>query len=475
MINRSKKNILFLYIAEKDEISLGIGFLSSYVRLKKWDSELLVWNIISGPSPEGTQMVPVDDILKKIAQKAPACLCISIMSLNMPYIHTLLNRIQNYYDGPIIVGGYHVIAAPEEFWNYDTVDAIIIGDGEKPLVHFLEAVSKSQDAYGIKGLWGKRGRFFSNNWRGEHWYVKNLNEYPYLDYELFHKIKQISKRENVFFSPAKQTLSIMPAISGRGCPYRCTYCSNSVRMSKYPNLKEYLRKYDPFTFVSYLKRYVDQYDIQFLDFLDELFIYDKFWIKEFVTEYKKAISLPFSAQVHLNYLDEELCSIMRECGWMLAAFGLECGDETYRKHYLKRQMSNDFIKQQVKILQKNSIFTVSYNMMGMPHETEKTLRATIELNKKIKPDLAMHFYWQPLPNTELTQLAIKDGLIPTFHAYNINTICNFGSPSILTNSELVKKYYSEFANLPFSLQSRAQDKLMENLHQAVHRWLTTKR
>ncbi len=471
MINRSRRKILFLYIAEKDEISLGVGFLSSYIQSMGWDTDLIVWNIIPGPDPASANMTPLDAVLNEIQKRAPACLCISVMSLNMPYIDKLLSRLNQFYEGPVLVGGYHAIAAPEDFLEYQAVDGVVIGDGERPLSSFLECVESGGDAYGIKGLWGKRGRFFSDDWRGEHWYVERLDDYPYIDYELFHRLKPINKRENVFFSPMKQTLSIMPAVSGRGCPYRCTYCSNAVRMSKYPNVKSYLRKYEPALFVSHLEEYVRRYEIQFLDFLDELFIHDRDWIASFVLEYKKRINLPFSAQVHLSYLDEEICKLMRDCGWMLAAFGLECGDEEYRRTYLRRQMSNEFIKRQVEVLKKNGIFTVSYNMMGMPFETERTLSATIDLNKEIQPDLAMHFYWQPLPGTELTKMAIKEGLIPEFHARDMNTICNFGSPSILNNSEIVKKYYSEFAQMPFSLQSRAQDRLMSKLHEAATEWL----
>lgn len=472
---RDRREVLFLYIAEKDEINLGVGFLSAYLRSKGWETDLIVWNIVSGPDSYTAGMSSVDMVLADVAARSPGCLCISVMSLHMPYMHEFLTRVRGFYAGPIVVGGYHAVAVPEDFWKYDAVDAVVIGDGEYPLAVFVECVEAGQDCYGIKGLWGKEGRYFSSDWKGPHWYVGRLDDYPYIDYELFNGLKPIRERENVFFSPARQTLSIMPAISGRGCPYKCTYCSNAVRMSKFPSVKAYLRKYDPCIFVSYLKDCVERYDIQFLDFLDELFIHDKSWIEKFVIAYKEKVNLPFSAQVHLSYLDEEICERMKECGWMLAAFGVECGDEEYRQRYLGRRMSNEFIKRQVNMLKQKGIFTVSYNMMGMPFETEKTLRATIELNKEIQPDLAMHFYWQPLPATVLTMLAIKEGLIPEFCARDMNTVCNFGSPSVLSNQEAVISHFTEFARLPFSLQSRAQDRLMKRLHEAAFTWLSRSR
>ena len=460
-------NVLLLYVAEQDEINLGVGFLSAALKEKGWETSCLVWHI-----RPGILETPLDQILNNIKNSDPACICISALSLHYPFIIKLLDRIREAFNGPVVIGGYHAIAFPESFWRHPAADVICIGDGEEPLLNFLQACRTSRDAYGIKGLWGKKGSYFSSDWQGDHWYVSNLEDYAYMDYALFDNTKPLSERTNFFISPTRQTLTIMPAVSGRGCPYKCTYCSNALRMNNFPSVKAYLRKYSPEFLIQNLKKAVDRFNVQFIDFLDELFIYDKKWLMEFAALYKEQIRLPFSAQVHLGFITKEICMILKDCGWILAAFGVECGDEQYRRDHLNRSTSNEMILKNTGMLKQAGIYTVAYNMIGMPLETVDTMRATLELNKKLLPDLGMLFHWQPLPGTELTKLAKKIGLFTE----NDNLVTNYGDSSI--HSELrheMELCHSEFLAEKFSMANDGPDHLMEKLTQFTLDWIDTKK
>lgn len=459
------KKIVIIYVAEADEINLGVGFLSAALKAQDWDVRLFVWHIRPGFQES------LDDILNFIRQTDPFSICLSVMTLHWNSILTLLERIDEAFDGPILVGGYHAIVSPESVLSHNKVTAVCIGDGELPVINFLEAASAQRDAYGIPGLWGKKNRFFSSDWRGQHWFVPQLEQYPFIDYDLFHQAKPLTERQNIFFSPTKQTMPALPVVSGRGCPFHCTYCTNPVRMDKFPSPKEYLRKYPPELLVEYIQRAVDKFHVTFLDIQDELFIHNKDWIKKFAESYKKSLRLPFLAHIHLDFVTEEICEILTDCGWMLATFGVECGDETYRKQYLKRMMSNEQIETKVALLKKYNLLTVSFNMMGMPLENINTLEATINLNKKIQPDIAMCLYWQPLPGTELTSIAVKEGWIS--HADSI-TITNFGTRSFTTeNEDDIRRLYTQFNEESFSLTKGAPDRLMQKLSERSRAWIAS--
>ncbi|MBE9570549.1 MAG: B12-binding domain-containing radical SAM protein [Proteobacteria bacterium] len=462
--------ILFLYMAEQDEINIGVGFLSSALRREGWETRLLVWHVRQGFYEDS-----LDSILASIKKDAPFCLCISVMSLHASYVKLLMNRIREVFQGPVVVGGYHAIVSPDNLFSHPAVDVVCIGDGEGPLIHFLNACLRGKDAYGIEGLWGK-GRYFSSEWQGGHWYVERLEDFPYIDYDLFQEQKSLSDRVNLFFGPSRQTLTVMPAVSGRGCPFRCTYCTNALRLSKFPSARAYLRKYPPELLVEHLKRAVERYRVNFIDFLDELFIYNRQWIRDFAKAYRKQVRIPFSAQVHLELVTDEICEVLTDCGWMLAAFGVECGDEDYRRRYLRRKMSNKLILEKVALLKKFGIHTISLNMMGMPNETAETLETTLRLNKTIDPDVGMHFYWQPLPGTELTQIAMKSGWIPVEVSRNGGLVTNYGSSLLPEKIKLqVEAFYSEFAKEPFSLYSGAPDRLMKSLEEKSLSWIQSNR
>lgn len=463
----SNKNVLLLYMAEQDEINLGAGFLSGALKNKGWKTDCLVWHM-----RPGILETPLDQVLNSIKTSDPAVICISLLSLHYPYIIKLLDRINEVYTGAVIIGGYHAIAFPESLWQHHAVDAVCIGDGEEPVLNFLNACTKNSNAYGIQGLWGKKGTYFSSDWKGDHWYVSNLEHYPYIDYELFDTVKPLCDRTNLYIGPSRQTLTIMPAISGRGCPYKCTYCSNALRMDKFPSTKSYLRKYSPEFLIKNLKKAAEQFNVQFIDFLDELFIYDKKWLMEFAALYKDQIRLPFSAQIHLGFITEKICTTLKECGWILAAFGVECGDEQYRKLYLKRSISNNMILEKSAMVKNAGIYTVAYNMIGMPFETVDAMKSTLELNRKIVPDLGMLFHWQPLPGTYLTDMARKKGLLPVMD----NSVTNYGASAIKSEHENeIKKYHQQYLAEKFSFAGDKPDRLMEKLTIFTLDWISAKK
>lgn len=460
----SNNKVLLIYVAEADEINLGVGFLSAALKANGWETSLLVWHIQGNNLGES-----LDDVLRSIGDADPSCVCISAMSQHYPFLTKLLDRIREVFEGPLLTGGYHAVVAPEDFHSHPAVDAVCLGDGEKPVLDFLDCCKADRDAVGIEGLWGK-GRYFSSEWRGGYWYVSDLEAYPYIDYDLFDRVKPLSERLNLYISASSQPLNVLPVVTGRGCPFRCTYCTNAARMNQFPSAKEYVRKYSPAFIVRELSQAVKKYKINFIDFLDELFIHDRQWVKEFAELYRQEVRVPFSAQVHLEFITEEICEILKDCGWILAAFGVECGDEQFRRKYLRRKMSNELIEERVALLKKYDIYTVSYNILGMPYETDDTMKATLEINRRLQPDMAMHLYWQPLAGTELTEIARKAGMLPD----GKNLITNFGS-SLLPKKFLGKAeyYHAELAKESFSLFNGAPNRLMGNLDRFADQWIAT--
>ena len=290
----SSGRILFIYIAKHHEINFGIGFLSAALKSHGWETDLLVWHIWND-FQQSYEIDTLEDILESIRQERPLCICLSVLTLHLKHIEKLLERIDEVYDGPVIVGGYHAIICPEDFWLHPRVTAVCIGDGELPLLRFLKAYTKGEDCYGIPGLWAKKGNYFSSDWYGEHWYVERLDDFPYVDYALFEKSMPLEQQQaHLIFSPSEQTLRVLPVLSGRGCPFQCTYCNNATRLKKFPSARQYLRRYDPEHFVQRLEQIVARDHFDFIEFCDENFLYDLSWIKAFAKAYIKRIPHPTS-------------------------------------------------------------------------------------------------------------------------------------------------------------------------------------
>lgn len=73
-----------------------------------------------------------------------------------PLASRLLDVISGYR-GVVIVGGVFATFAPDKCIAHPNVDAICIGEGEKPLVDLCECLRNNKPLLGISGLWIKQG------------------------------------------------------------------------------------------------------------------------------------------------------------------------------------------------------------------------------------------------------------------------------------------------------------------------------
>ena len=96
----------------------------------------------------------------------------------------------------------------------------------------------------------------------------------------------------------------------------------------------------------------------------------------------------------------------------------------------------------------------SFNMVGLPYETEKLMRDTIDLNKKIKPHGHNVCIFYPFPGTKLGDLCEEKKWITTkkydLESYYYDTVLKM--PQLSRNSILTyQKFFPILLKIPFSL------------------------
>jgi radical SAM superfamily enzyme YgiQ (UPF0313 family) len=122
---------------------------------------------------------------------------------------------------------------------------------------------------------------------------------------------------------------------------------------------------------------------------------------------------------HPNLMDKDIALMAKSAGCAMIRFGLESGNERFRREILDRNMTNQRMMDAFRCCDEADIQTLSYNMVGMPHETRSYILDTIKLNAKVKPK-AMHvsvFY--PYPGTKAYEMCRKDGLLTDKYSASI--------------------------------------------------------
>lgn len=344
-----------------------------------------------------------------IAKLEPDVIAFSVMSPHWypmePYFESLKAVLPEL---PICIGGYQAMLSQEQTIENPYVDFICVGDGEYAIGNLVQFLRGSKDGP-VDGMWERLsdGEVF----RTEPHQIGDLAALPFPDYDIFERDGSFNDVNTSIFGPKEKV--VLPVMTGRGCPYRCTYCCNTPILDGWKTKKEFLRKYDPEEMVTELIRLRDRYNVGYFEFWDELFLSNLKFVRAFFALYKERIGLPFSINSRVEVMNEKFCAEAKEAGCHTIWFGIESGDETYRSTMLGRKMKNEQVIEAAKNCKAAGINRLTFNIVGMPLETAENMRQTLELNRLIAPEFFFFFPYIPLRGTPLYNRAKEEGLLMT--------------------------------------------------------------
>ena len=127
----------------------------------------------------------------------------------------VLQRVKNACpDIFTVVGGHHATLLPEDF-QLPQVDAIALGEGEPVFAKLLESLARGPDLSDVLNLiWRKDGAFIVNQLVEAR---PNMDTLPLPRRDL---AKQYADQYYMLFDKPDSSVA-----TGRGCPYRCNFCS----------------------------------------------------------------------------------------------------------------------------------------------------------------------------------------------------------------------------------------------------------
>jgi radical SAM superfamily enzyme YgiQ (UPF0313 family) len=110
------------------------------------------------------------------------------------------------------------------------------------------------------------------------------------------------------------------------------------------------------------------------------------------------IDIKWTCNSRVDYVDEEMLHTMHEAGNWLISWGIESGNEQILKHAHKGAYP-DKARQSLKWAREAGIKNWGYFIIGLPGETEETIRQTIDFSKELPLDIALFHVAGPYPGT----------------------------------------------------------------------------
>ena len=284
------------------------------------------------------------------------------------------------------------------------VDAICIGEGEYPVLELCRQLEGSESPHGIPNLWIKSndGAVEKNPPRS---FIANLESLPFPDREMWKPWL------------SEQLDDEMTILGGRGCPYKCTYCSNHALSRVAPG--KYVRMRSPVNILEEVKFLYDNFSQQrSISFEVETIASNKKWaielceqLAKFVATVPEPVSFGTNYRIAHDSLDETLFESMKKANFNVISIGLESGSERVRREILGRNYSNDDFLKAVSLARKYGLQIYVYNMIGLPTETKDDHEKTILLNRLCQPEGHHTGIFYPYAGTEIYDVCVKLGLI----------------------------------------------------------------
>jgi len=336
------------------------------------------------------------EILDKIDLLKPQVIGYSLMYGSHWKYYELSRKIKKQYPHILQVAGGPFTTFYPQAINEFPVDAIAIGEADLSLPNLIENFQKKGDLKDTKGFYFRVGDKIKKTELKN--LLNNLDELPFPDRKLFYEQDSLLKNQE-----------FKSFLSGRGCPYPCTYCFNHKFNEMFRDKGKLIRRKSVDYFIEEIKETKDNYGCQFAIFEDDIFVMDKVWLEDFCHKFKIKVGIPYICYVRADMVNENILKLLKESGCHIVRMAIETGNEGIRNTILRRNMKDETIIRASDLIHNYGLKLSVSNMTGLPTETVDTLNDTVNLNIRCRPEHPTIQFFMPYPNMELSMIAIEKG------------------------------------------------------------------
>lgn len=358
-----------------------------------------------------------------------------------------------------ILGGHGPSPEPEFFLKKTQADAVVIGEGEITIIELLSAIYNHKPLDSVKGIAYRDGDKVKINERRP--LIKDVDSIPVPAYHLFpvnyYKLLRMPHATNSDF--------VMPILSGRGCPFKCSFCYRLDKGFRPRGNEKIINE------ILLLKR---MYGITYIAFSDELLMSSAERTISLCEDFIKAkLNIKWCCNGRLNYAQPEVLGLMKEAGCVFINYGIEAMDDTVLKN-MNKVLTTEQIVRGIEATLDAGIspgFNIIFGNIG---DNKETLRKGVEFLLKYDDGAQMRTIRPvtPYPGSPLYYYAIEKGLLKDCEDFYENKHINSDLLAVnfteLSDDEFHKSLME--ANIEL-LSNYSREKLFELIRQAKKLYL----
>jgi len=353
-----------------------------------------------------------------------------------------------------VCGGVHTSALMGDLLEaYPAFDFLCFGEGEETLMELAEG----KDPEEIPGLIHRQGsQVMVNPPRTP---ITDLDTLPFPAYD---KLQGFPKDYHLpLFSYVFTPGATM--ITSRGCMYQCSYCDRSV-------FKKGFRYNSAAYIYEHMNHLRTRFGVRHVNIYDDLFTFDRKRIVELCeTLCHRPLGMNFNCAVRVGHTDDDLLRMLKEAGCLMVSLGVESADPQMLTRH-KSGVSLEAVRDTVRRIQGAGLRAKGLFMMGLPGETEESIRRTSDFIIDLGLDDMNMAKFTPFPGAPLWPTIRMEG---TFEEdWRLMNCLNFVFvPRGISSRERLDQLYNEHVKRFYSdpgWRQRFRNRLWEHRHSLLY-------
>ena len=298
-----------------------------------------------------------------------------------------------------IAFGTHVTPMPRETMEpFPALDFVIRGEPEYTFRDLIETLGAGGGASvgpdqlsAIQGLVWRRGDEVVVN--PDRPFIPDLDDLPL---PMHHLLPNDSYRVPMFDGPYSFV------VTSRGCPAGCRFCIKHVNYQYSVRLRSPESIHEELVKLSELGvRNVHMYADLFTASREQVAGLCKLLIE-------KGPKIHWTCNSRVDHVDEEILGLMAKAGCWWISWGIESASPQLL-HRVRKGISPEKVERALRWAHAAGIKNWGYFIIGLPGETEETIKQTIAFSKRLPLDLALFHIAAPHPGTPFFFEVMENG------------------------------------------------------------------
>jgi anaerobic magnesium-protoporphyrin IX monomethyl ester cyclase len=275
---------------------------------------------------------------------------------------------RRYPQLPIVAGGEHVTADPAfVLRDCPEVAACALGEGEETIVELVEAFAGERALADVAGLALPTADGVVHTPRRAR--LTDINTLPWPAWDDLPIATYLDRG----FGMDEYLTRSMPMLASRGCPYRCTFCSNPSMWGT-----KWLAR-DPDDVIAEIKHYRDTYRIDHVEFFDLTTIVDRRWILRFTERLiaeDLGITWTMPSGTRSEALDAEVLANLKRSGCRGVTYAPESGSPATLRR-IKKKVDPNRMLDSIRAAAASGLYVKAHVIVGLPGQTARECWETL--------------------------------------------------------------------------------------------------